>query len=679
MKISLDWLREYVDIRLSLPQLIEKLNMIGLMVEEREEKDGDVILDVETYANRPDTLGHLGVARELAAALEQPLKEKTWPVAELGERTADLIDVQVWDEELCPRYCGTIAKGIQVSPSPPWLQKRIEAMGLKPINNVVDVSNFVLFDTGQPIHAFDLAKIGGRKIIVRRAKKGEVLRTLEGKDLSLAPEMLVIADEAKPVALAGVIGGEDSAVSEATRDVFIECANFDPVSVRLTSKAAGLQTDASYRFERGADVAFPPQAALMAGSLLTRFGGKVTKEIVDVYPKPRKTRSLVLRLQRTCDLLGTEVPSEFVPKTLASLGFKSDLQQRGVWRVEVPSFRVDIEREADLIEEIARFFGYDKIPSVVTPLKAFEPAVNKRRERTEKVRTLLLHRGFDEVINFSFADPERETLLQSGRPPIPLCNPISVKASLLRTNLLQGLLENTAWNKNRGIEGVHLFELGNIYFWDNNCHVEQLILGLVTTGPLDPVYWRGEKSRADYFSLKGALEALLEHLRYSPYSFVAAGHPFFQEGYSVAVVYKEEKVGYLGLVREKILQAYPLEGPVYAAEINMSTLFGKQPRPFEYHPLIKFPAVVRDLSILVSRRVAYQDMEKTIARLSIPYLEGFELCDLFEGPAISRDKVSLTLRFTYRHPQRTLLAEEVDKSEQEMVNHLKSAFDIQLR
>jgi len=679
MKISLGWLREYVDLNLPLPQLIEKLNMIGLMVDKWEEKDGDVVLDIETYANRPDTLGHLGIARELAAALELPLKEKIWPVSEIGERTADLIDVQVWDEQLCPRYCGIIVKGIPVSPSPPWLQRRIAAMGLKPINNIVDVSNYVLFDTAQPIHAFDLAKIGGRKIIVRRAKKGETLKTLEGKELSLAPEMLVIADEARPMALAGVIGGEDSAVVETTRDVFIECAHFDPVSVRLTSKAAGIQTDASYRFERGTDFAFPPRAAIMAGSLLTRFGGKVTQEIVDVCPKPRKAKSLVLRHQRTCDLLGTEVEPEFIAKTLASLGFKTDLQQRGVWRVEVPSYRVDIEREADLIEEVARFYGYDKIPSIVTPLKSFEPTVNKRRERTEKVRTLLLHRGFDEAINFSFADPEREALLESGRSSISLCNPISIKASLLRTNLLQGLLENTAWNRNRGVDGIHLFELGNVYFWDEKCHVEQLGLGLVTTGLLDPIHWRGEKSRADYFTLKGALEALLEHLRYSPSSFVATGHPFFEAGYSLAVAYKNEKIGYLGLVRRKILDAYSLEGPVYAAEINLSGLFGKQPQPFQYRPVVKFPAVVRDLSVLISRDIAYQELERMIAKLAVPFLEGFELYDLFEGPAIPKDKVSLTLRFTFRHPQRTLLAEEVDKFEQEMVNHLKSVFDIQLR
>jgi phenylalanyl-tRNA synthetase beta chain len=679
MKISLDWLRDFVDIRIPLPQLLDAMNMIGLVVEEWETEEDDVILDVETYANRPDTLGHLGVAREIAAALGLPLKEKSWPLAELDQQTSDLVDVQIWDEDMCPRYSGLIVRDIQVSPSPLWLQKRIEAMGLKPINNVVDATNYVLYATAQPIHAFDLAKIAGKKIIVRRAKKGEILKTLEGKDAALGGDMLVIADEAKPMALAGIIGGEESAVTVSTRDVFIECACFDPISIRLTSKATGIQTDASYRFERGTDVSFPPRAASIAGSLLTRLGGRTTKGIIDVYPKPKRAKSVVLRHLRICDLLGVQVDPDFVPKILTALGFKVDSQQRGIWRVEIPFFRVDVEREADLIEEIARFFGYEKIPAVVTPLKAFEPAVNKKRDRIDKVRCLLLQQGFDEAINYSFADPEREALLQSGRQAISLRNPVSVRASLLRTNILQGLLENTSWNKNRGIEGIHLFEIGNIYFWNGEAPCEELGLGLVTTGPLDPVHWRGEKSPADFYSLKGALEALLVQLRYEPFSFEEAGHPYFEAGQSLAVIYKGEKIGFLGLVKQAILDGFSLKEAVYGAELNLSALFGKQPQPFEYHPVTKFPPVVRDLSFLISRGVAFQDVEKAIRRLAIPQLENFELYDLFEGPSIPKDKVSLTLRFTYRHPQRTLLTEEIDKLEGEMVLHLKQAFNIQLR
>lgn len=362
MKISLDWVKDYIDIGLPLPQLIDKLSMIGLVVDSWEEKDGDTILDVETYANRPDTLGHRGVAREAAAALGLPLKEAAPSYAELDERTADLTEIEVLDEDLCPRYCGLLVKGVKVGPSPEGLRKRIEAMGLKPINNVVDATNFVLFALAQPIHAFDFAKVAGSRIIIRKARKGERLRTLDGLDRDLGADMLVIADEEKPIALAGIMGGEHSGISDSTRDVFIESANFDPISIRKTAKALGIQTDASYRFERGADIACAPEAARLTAGLLASFGGRVSRELIDVYPKPRKKKEVLLRHQRVGELLGVDVGEEFILKTLADLGFEAGARQGQGWLVKVPFFRVDIVRETDIIEEIARFYGYDRHP-----------------------------------------------------------------------------------------------------------------------------------------------------------------------------------------------------------------------------------------------------------------------------------------------------------------------------
>lgn len=679
MKISLDWLKDYVDINLPLALLIGKLDMIGLMVESWEEKDQDIILEIETYANRPDTLGHMGVARELAAGLGLALKDKKISLAEIDQNTSDLIDVQILDEDLCPRYCGTVIKDIQVRPSPEWLRKRIEAMGLKPVNNIVDITNHVLFATAQPIHAFDLDKISGREIIVRRARKKEFFKSLDGAQLHLSPEMLVIADEKKPVALAGVIGGEESAVSETTQNVFVESAYFDPVSVRKTSKEIGLQTDASYRFERGADIAFAPQAAQLAASLLSQLGGKVTKGTIDVYPKPRKIKEIILRQQRIFDLLGVVITEDFVRKTLESLGFQVGIHSSGVWRIRVPFFRVDIEREADLIEEIARFYGYDRIPTVVPPLKIIESAPNKNRERIQKLRNLLFHHGFDEVLNFSFSDPEKEAKLGARRKAIEIRNPVSAKASLLRTTILGGLLETAVWNINRGIEGIHIFEIGDIYFWERNKNFEQLFLGLLTTGPIGRPYWQGKNEESDFFQLKGACEALMAHLRYEPFSFEEEEHPYFEGGYSLALFYKGEKVGYLGVLKERILDSYSLKQTVCAAELDLEALFGKQQRPFQYAPVIKFPGVSRDLSFIVERNIFYQDIKKELEKLALPYLEEFNLVDCFSGPSIPKGKISLSLRFIYRHPKRTLLAEEVQRFEQKIISHLKSAFSIQLR
>jgi phenylalanyl-tRNA synthetase beta chain len=321
MRISLNWLKEFIAVEVPASRLIETLNSIGMLVDSWEELRDDVILELETYANRPDTLGHLGVARELGVALDLPLRELDWPLVELDEFSSDIIDIEIFDEDLCPRYCGVVVKGINVGPSPEWLARKIEAMGLSPINNVVDVSNYVLFATAQPIHIFDISKLAGGKIIVRKAKKGEPFRSLEGEDVPLSSDMLVIADEQKPVALAGVIGGENSAVTETTRDVLIECAHFDPVSVRKTGKKTGIQTDANYRFERGSDISFPPKAALMAASLLAEFGGKAAKGIVDVFPKPRKKKTVMLRQRRVSDLLGVDIKSNFIVETLTKLEF----------------------------------------------------------------------------------------------------------------------------------------------------------------------------------------------------------------------------------------------------------------------------------------------------------------------------------------------------------------------
>jgi len=679
MKISLDWLKDYILLDLDFAQLVEKLNMIGLMVEDWEKRDGEVILEIETYPNRPDTLGHLGIAREIAAALKLSLKEQVWPLAEGSEETSDSVDVQILDDDLCPRYSGIIIRNIQVAPSPEWLRKRIEAMGLKPINNVVDVTNYVLFSTAQPIHAFDLAKVSGKKILIRKAKNSEILRSLEDIDINLSPEMLVIADEEKPIALAGIIGGKGSAVDEGTRDVFIESAYFDPISIRKTSKKTGISTDASYRFEREADISFPPRAAHIAASLLTQLGGVATKGIIDVYPHPRKNRTVVLRQSRIVELLGMEVDEEFTLQTLSSLEFQVESQQKGVWQVRVPHFRVDIEREADLIEEIARFYGYDRIPSHFPPLKVLEPPLDPKRKRISKLRQLLFNHGFDEALNLTFSEPEKEAVFQSGRRPIEIKNPVSLKASLLRTTILGGLLDNIVWNKNRGAEGVHLFEAGNVYFWEADTTREELTLGLVATGVLGTAQWQKRDKEADFFHLKGTLESLMTHLRYKPFSFKGEEHAFFEPEHSLSLNFKEETVGYFGLVKKRILDFYSLEDEVWAAELNLAQLLGKKPQSFEYVPLARFPSVMRDVSFIADRSVSYQDIREAVEKLSIPYLSEFELYDRFSGPSIAKDKISLSFRFVYVNPQRTLKAEEVDSLQQKIIEALRAKFNFQLR
>lgn len=679
MKISINWLKQYLNIKLSPEKLIEEMNNIGLLVDHWEEQDGDVVLELETYANRPDTLGHLGVAREIAACLGISLTERKYPLIESTEEISDAFDVQVLEGDLSPRYCGMIVKDFPVDPSPPWLMRMIRAMGLSPVNNVVDITNYVLFSTAQPIHAFDLNRLKGNRILVRKARKGEELKALTGDTISLTNEMLVIADEKRPVALAGVIGGEETAVTEETRDIFIESACFDPVSIRKAWKKIGIQTDASYRFERGTDISFPPEAARMTASLLTLIGGKALKGMIDIYPKPRKKKTVVLRHHRVSELLGIEIKEGFIIDFLKRIGFELENQREGIWRVKVPYFRVDIDREADLIEEIARFYGYDKIPSHIPVLQGIDLEVNKKKEAEDNIRELLFHEGFDEVVNFSFMDSEKEKLFETGLEAVEIRNPISSKASLLRTTLIEGLLGNIAWNVNRGAEGVHVFEIGNVFFQKDGKCFERYFLGFAGMGQLDPVFWQEEPEKSDFFHLKGTCEELLRYLKFDDFSFSREEHSFFEKNYSLCLHFKGEMIGNLGGVRESIVGAYSIQEPVWAAEINLGSLLEKQPKPFKYSPVSRYPGIVRDISFMADQDVSYQEIKNCIEKLNIPYLEDYVLYDRFVGEGISKDKVSLSFRFVFRHPERTLLAEEADSFQEKIIKTLSTEFRLNLR
>ncbi len=679
MKISYAWLKEFIDLPPSPYELVSLLNRLGLMVEKVEEKEGDVILEVETYANRPDTLGHLGLAREISAALGVRLKEKSWPIREIPVPTSSLVKVEIIDQDLCRRYCGVIVRGVKVGPSPSWLRHRLEALGLRSINNVVDVTNYVLMATGHPIHAFDLAKLSGPAVFIRRAKKGERLRILGGEVIELSAENLVIADAEKPVALAGIIGGEDSAVTDQTSDVFLESAWFDPVSVHLTRKAKGLDTDASYRFERGADISFPPEAARIAASLLGEFGGQMTQGIIDVYPQPAKLKEVLLRLTQVKNLLGIEVEKGFVESLLAALGFVVQKQSASSFLVRVPPHRIDIEREADLVEEIARFYGYDRIPSCLPPFKVINKPVDRRRKQIQKIRDILFHQGFDEVLNFSFSDPEKEAKLRLELKPISLSNPLSSRSSFLRTSLLGGLLETIARNQKRGLEGVHIFEIGQVYFWEDDRPAEKLSLGLASTGWLEEPRWKGGGKKADFFHVKGTCELLLEELLFEPFFFRRAEHSFFMPDFCLCLEHKGDVVGYLGKIKPEILSLFDVEEDTFAAFMNLDLLLAKQPRSLSFVPVPRFPAVIRDISFILNSDIPYEEVRQKIERLEIPFLESLTLIDRFVDPKIGEGKVSLTLRLVYRHPNRTLLTEEVDRLDQKVISHLSSVFQAKLR
>ena len=679
MKVSVNWLRELVELDCSDGELIKGLNKIGLMVEEAVEEEEDLILDIETYPNRPDTLGHIGIAREISTYFKKPLKELSLPINWIEEPVENFVEIIIKDEDLCPRYVGMVVKDIEVRESPDWLKKRLESLGLRSINNVVDITNYVLLLTGHPIHAFDLEKIEGRKVIIRRALPGERVLTLEESEEELSQEMLVIADSKRPIAIAGVIGGEESGIKEDTRSVLIESAYFDPISIRKTSKKLGLITEASYRFERGADIEFPPRAAQIAASLLSSFGGKVAKGLIDNYPKPRKQKSIIFRVRRAEQIIGVPLEKEFIEEILCSLGCRIDKTNQDVWQVQPPSYRIDLEREIDLIEEIARFYGYERIPSQLPLLKITESPFNSKREKIEQIRRILTSFGFDEVINYSFTSPEKDNFFKDERSPVNLRNPISALFSQMRTSLLSGLLHNISWNLNRGAEGISVFEIGKIYEWIEEKPSEHLSLGIACSGIIRERHWKERVKKADFFLLKGTVESLLEELKLLPFSFEKENCNYFEESFSLSINVKGERIGQIGLIKKNIREAFEIEEEVYAAEINLESLLNKSIPLMKFKPFSKFPSIVRDLSFVIDKERSFKEIEEEIRKVAPPILRKFVLYDYYIGPSIPAGKVSMTIRFVYSHSGKTLSAEEVQVVHNRIFEDLRNKFDIKLR
>ncbi len=423
MKISVNWLKEFVDIASTPRALKADLTMIGLNTEGLAQVGDDWVLDVEVTTNRPDCLCHYGAARELATHYGEALKKVEVLVKESGGPVQGAASVEILDPDLCARYCARVVQNVRVGPSPEWLVKRLEAVGQRPINNVADATNYVLMELGHPLHAFDLSRLNQKKIIVRRAKPGETLRTLDGVDHTLTRDNLVIADGTHPVALAGVMGGEESEIAPSTRAVLLESAWFEPVSVRRTSKSQGMHTEASHRFERGADIEMAPLALDRTAALIQEIaGGEILTGMIDVYPRPRRPQELTLGRSEITRILGAEIPGEEVERILRSLGFQIERGANESWRITVPSFRVDVSREVDLVEEVARHVGYDHLPSRVRPAP---PSVEKdiTREKVTATSSLLVGLGFHEIITTSMVDPA-ETGRFSASKPVVLANPL---------------------------------------------------------------------------------------------------------------------------------------------------------------------------------------------------------------------------------------------------------------
>ena len=699
MRVLVSWLRRFVDVPVGPTELADMLLVRGFEIAGVEEAppgplsapgepvstDPDAVIDLDLTPNRPDCFAVVNVAREVATAYSLAMRNvpagldvehqlagagvKSGATVSASRGPASGVSVTIEDPDLCPRYAAAVAD-VKIGPSPEWLANRLLAAGIRPINNVVDVTNYVLIELGQPMHAFDLEKLAGRELRARRARQGERIRTLDGQDRALEAGMLAIADAERPQAIAGVMGGAASEVWGGTKAIAIESAYFKPSSVRRTSRQLGLKTEASSRFERGADISAPVVGLERACELLALIGaGRCRDLYTDCYPSPRPPAQIHLRRDRIRRLLGIGVADDEVVRILGGLGFLASQTADG-WDVVTPTARVDLAREADLVEEVARHHGYDRLPATFPPLVAAPPPPDARLERDRLLRRVLTAAGFSEAITFAFIEASAaEPFAERNEEIVPIAYPLSEKFAVLRPSLLPGLVDTAAYNRRREQRDIRVFELGASFSQSGG---ERPRVAMAWTGQAAPEHWGGTGRTVDFFDIKGVVERVASAL-HVPVRFVPTFVPYLVEGRSAAILDGDAQVGLVGQLAPSIGERrdLPAGEEVYVAELALDTLSRQVPADVRAEPLPRHPSVVRDVSIVVSETLPAEAVRGTIVAAAPPTLVAAREFDRYQGKGIPEGQVSISLHLTFRAGERTLTDAEVQAAMDEIVDALR--------
>ena len=694
MKVLVSWLRDFVDVTASPEEIAKTMSVRGFAVEgieyvgtdlsaEAHSAKADAVIDFEVTGNRPDCMCVMGMAREVATAYNLPMRRPVVKGKDSEEQTGSAlrlaslkavekadIDVVIENPDLCPRYAGAVAD-VTVGSSPAWMQARLKAAGVRPISNIVDVTNYVLLEMGQPMHAFDITKLAAAQIRVRTAKPGESIRTLDGQMRELSPDMLVIADAERPVAIAGVMGGADSEVAEGTTVIVLESAYFNPLSVRRTSRRLALKTEASMRFERGADPRLPVTAMERACALLDAVAaGRARGTVVDRYPVRVEPRMVRLRSARIGGLLGMPVPDGDVKRILENLGFALRETESGVWDVNVPTRRVDVTREVDLIEEVARHYGFDRLPSTFPPLAAAPPPIDPRIGRARHLRSVMTAAGFSEAMTFGFVASAAAAPFAGGGELVPIANPLSENFAVLRPSVLPGLVDAVAHNRRREQRDVRLFEIGARF---SRTLGERRSLACAWTGAAAAEHWGGGSRDVDFFDIKGVAERVADALRLGVRT-KAHREAWLVPGRSAAVMTDGVRIGVLGQLAPAIAEAHglPVQDAIYVAEIDLDDAEAAAPKEDgRVEPLPRYPSVIRDVSILIDETLAAETVRATVRAAAPPTLVQIREFDRYQGKGVPGGKISLSLRFTFRASDRTLTDAEVQTAMDDILAALK--------
>lgn len=639
----------------------------------------DIVLDVAITPNRSDCLSIIGIAREVAAITAAELRYPNVTVSENDEDIHQITSVDILDPDLCPRYSARIIKNVSIKPSPLWMRQRLEAVGLRAINNIVDVTNYVMMELGQPLHAFDFRFLEEGRIVVRRPRVGETFISLDGKERILETDTLMICDGVKPVAIAGIMGGLNSEVKEDTETILVESAYFDPSSIRKSSKWLGMSTDAAFRFGRGVDPEGVINASARAAQLMAEIsGGTVCRGCIDQYPrKVEKARDIPLRIKRVNNILGTDINAVEIVKILKSLNMAVHGDNNGNYRATPPTYRVDIEREIDLIEEVARLYGYDRIPVTLPPGSSMTITKDRKEILIERLREILRGSGYSEIITYSFISPDLLDLLglaagDERRKVVKISNPLTEDQSVMRTTLVSSLLETMKKNANAGCFDLKVFEIGRVFFHQREGELprDKNMLGCLISGLLDNNIWLS-KIHVDFYDLKGCVENIFDGLKILNVEFSSDyRETFLHPGKSCGIYAGKQCIGFLGEVHPDVLMRMDLKNKAYVFEIDIDILTNCFSGEVFYKDLPRYPSVVRDVAFVVGEDLEADKMLNIARDMGKELLEKVSVFDVYSGKSIPRGKKSLGLRFIYRAPERTLTDDEVSQVHSGIVKNI---------
>jgi phenylalanyl-tRNA synthetase beta chain len=661
MKLSPSWLRDFVDFAVDYHRLAGELTLAGVAVEGISGEGDSTVFEMEITTNRPDAMNHYGVAREASALYDVPLRaiEPKLPAAQ--GKSDVTIDIQ--EPELCPRFTAREIRNATIKPSPANIASRLQLLDQRPISNAVDATNYVLWESGKPTHVFDLDLLEGRRLVIRKAREGETLKTLDGVERKLTPEDLVVADAVKAVGLAGAMGGYDTMITEKTRNVLIESAWWDPVTVRRMSKRHGLHTDASHRFERGADFESTVLSTnRVAELILASGGGTLVGDVIDVVARKLDLAPVELDLREVFRILGERLSTLEINRILTRLGFTLTAGSEDRYLVQIPSWRLDVEREIDIIEEIARLHGYDKFANTL-PAYSGEVVEQPYAQKDARLRSSLLALGYSEAISLTFISKD-DAKRFSEAAELDLENPISDEASVMRTSMVPGMLNMLAYNLNRGTDNVRLFEAGTVFEAAGEKSVELKRIAMGATGNVDADVVRGLALGAaarplSFFDLKGDVERLLAPFAHWTFYFDSQTADYYHPGRSARAVMDGATVAEFGQIHPDVAAARKLKQDVFVAEIYLDRLYQHDLEAVRYEPLPRFPAVERDFSFVFDDRVEFENIRKTVHELKIEELRSFVPVEIFRGEKVGAGKYSILLRAKLQSRARTLRDDEV--------------------